>query len=310
MKTPHKIPTRCFHKKIGVICKAAICAAGMFCAAAGIVMDVSAGDTGQPGYRLTEQWQTTRELRVPESVLYNRREALFYVSNINGKPTEKNGRGFISRVTLDGKIETLKWATGLNAPKGSAIFEGRFYVSDIDCLVEIELSSGRILARYPAAGAGFLNDVAVDTAGNVYVTDMSPENSVIYRLHGGKLAVWLKNAAISRPNGLHMEKGRLVVGNSGDGTIKAVDLSTRVMTSLARVGSGIDGLRPDGRGNYFVSDWQGRTSLVTAAGNVIVLMDTTAAKINAADLEYVEEKNLLLIPTFFDNRVVAYRVSN
>jgi sugar lactone lactonase YvrE len=310
MKAPHKISTLCFRKKIGMVCRAAIFAAVMLCVVSGTVFEVSAGDTGQAGYRLTEQWQTTRELRVPESILYNEREEILYVSNINGKPTEKNGLGFISRVTLDGKIEALKWAIGLNAPKGAAIFEGRFYVSDIDRLVEIELASGRILASYPAAGAGFLNDVAVDTAGNVYVTDMSTENSVIYRLHNGKLAVWLKNASISKPNGLHMEKGRLVVGNSGDGHIKAVDLSSRVITTLARVGSGIDGLRPDGRGNYFVSDWQGKTSLVTAAGDVRVLMDTTAAKINAADLEYVEKRNLLLIPTFFDNRVVAYRVSN
>lgn len=310
MNAPHKMKVRCFSKEIGVVCRGAIFAAVLLCAVSGTVFEVSAGDAGQPGYRLTEQWQTPRELRVPESILYNAREEILYVSNINGKPTEKNGRGFVSRVTLDGQIETLKWATGLNAPKGSAIFDGRFYVSDIDRLVEIELASGRVLASYPAAGAGFLNDVAVDTAGNVYVTDMSPENSAIYRLHGGKLAVWLKNDAISQPNGLNMEKGRLVVGNSGDGTIKAVDLSTRGITSLARVGSGIDGLRPDGRGNYFVSDWQGKTSLVTAAGDVIVLMDTTAAKINSADLEYVEKRKLLLIPTFFDNRVVAYRVSN
>jgi sugar lactone lactonase YvrE len=220
MNAPHKMKVRCFLKEIGVVCRGAIFAAVLLFAVSGTVFEVSAGDAGQPGYRLTEQWQTPRELRVPESILYNAREEI------------------------------------------------------------------------------------------LYVTDMSPENSAIYRLHDGKLAVWLKNDAISQPNGLHMEKGRLVVGNSGDGTIKAVDLSTRVITSLARVGSGIDGLRPDGRGNYFVSDWQGKTSLVTAAGDVIVLMDTTAAKINSADLEYVEKRKLLLIPTFFDNRVVAYRVSN
>ena len=48
--------------------------------------------------------------------------------------------------------------------------------------------------------------------------------------------------------------------------------------------------------------------MVTASGKVIVLIDTTSSKINSADLEYIKTKKLLLIPTFFDNRVVAYEV--
>jgi len=74
------------------------------------------------------------------------------------------------------------------------------------------------------------------------------------------------------------------------------------------VGSGIDGLRSDGKGNYIISDWSGKTSLVTASGQIIVLIDTTALRINSADLEYIKTRKLLLIPTFFANRVVAYTV--
>jgi sugar lactone lactonase YvrE len=247
-------------------------------------------------------------LQIPESVLYHESENILYVSNINGRPTQKNGQGFVSKVFLDGKIKRLKWATGLNAPKGSAIYGDRFYVSDIDVLVEIDLKTGKILARYPAAGAKFLNDVAADASGNIYVTDMSSENSVIYKLTQGQMTAWAKGKEILKPNGLYMEKKRLVVGNSGDGSLKSINLADRKINTLARVGSGIDGLRSDGKGNYFISDWKGKTSLVTASGEIIVLMDTTTSKINSADLEYIKSQRLLLIPTFFDNRVVAYRV--
>jgi sugar lactone lactonase YvrE len=260
-------------------------------------------------YQLVEQWQTKRDLRVPESVLYDASRNALYVSNINGKPTEKNGQGFISRVALNGRIEALHWVTGLNAPKGSALFKNTLYVSDIDQLVAIDIPSGKITARYPAAGAQFLNDVATDKAGNVYVTDMSEDNSVIYMLAQGRMTKWLEGPEISKPNGLFMEPHRLIVGNSGDGTIKAVTLHNKQITALAKIGSGIDGLRSDGRGNYFISDWQGRTSFVSATGQVSVLLDTRAKRINAADLEYIKEMQLLLIPTFFDNRVVAYKVS-
>jgi sugar lactone lactonase YvrE len=150
--------------------------------------------------------------------------------------------------------------------------------------------------------------VAADASGNIYVTDMSSENSVIYKLTQGQMTAWAKGKEILKPNGLYMEKERLVVGNSGDGSLKSINLADRKINTLARVGSGIDGLRSDGKGNYFISDWKGKTSLVTASGEIIVLMDTTTSKINSADLEYIKSQRLLLIPTFFDNRVVAYRV--
>ena len=271
--------------------------------------NVNASDVGGSIYKLDKQWQTKKELRVPESVLYDESRNALYVSNINGKPTEKNGQGFISKVSLNGNIEVLKWVTGLHAPKGSAIYKNRLYVSDIDHLIEINLKTGKIIAKYPATGAKFLNDVAIDASGSVYVTDMSSENSVIYTLRHGIMTVWMKGGEISRPNGLDIEGKRLLVGNSGDGSLKAINFADKKITTIARVGSGIDGLRSDGKGNYFISDWRGKTSLVTAAGKIIVLIDTTALKINSADLEYIKKRNLLLIPTFFANRVVAYTVN-
>jgi sugar lactone lactonase YvrE len=272
------------------------------------VKKARAGKAGKGQYKVTKQWGTPKELRVPESVLYDEARNILYVSNINGKSAEKNGQGFISKVSLDGRIEVLKWVTGLNAPKGSAIYKDKLYVSDIDRLVEIDLNTGQILANHPAPGAQFLNDVAADTSGNIYVSNMSAENSAIYLLSHGRMTVWMKGPEINRPNGLYMEEKRLIVGNSGDGSLKAINLADKRISTIAKVGSGIDGLRADGKGNYFISDWQGKTSLVTASGTIIVLIDTTAMKINAADLEYIQSHRLLLIPTFFDNRVVAYTV--
>lgn len=254
-------------------------------------------------------WQTEDGLEVPESVLCVRSANFFFVSNISGKPKEKNGKGFISKVSMKGKILELKWASGLNAPKGMAIYGDSLYVSDIDRLVQIALSSGKVVAEFQAPGARFLNDVAADKSGNIYVSDSSSKNSVIYRyrLADGKFDMWRSGEEIKKPNGLYMEKKRLLVGNSGDGCIKSIHLKSKKVDVIARVGCGIDGLQPAGKGRYIVSDWKGKTSLVNADGNVEVLMDTTAMKINAADIDYIGGKKIVLIPTFFDNRVVAYK---
>jgi sugar lactone lactonase YvrE len=247
-------------------------------------------------------------LQVPESVLYHPPESILYVSNVAGKPTVKNGQGFISKLTLEGRIEELKWATGLNAPKGLAVYGAHLYVSDIDELVQIELKTGSIAARYPAAGAVFLNDVAADAAGNIYVGDSSAEHGVIYRLQQGRLEAWLQAPEIQRPNGLYMQGERLLVGHAREGDLHAVDLQSRKITPLAKGDFGIDGLQPIGRDRYLVSDWAGKTSVLDTSGKTIVLMDTSGDGINAADFEYIAERQLLIIPTFFDNRVMAYTV--
>ena len=256
-------------------------------------------------FKLTQQWATTQDLKVPESVLYDAERDILFISNINGSPLEKNGKGFISRITLTGEIENLEWVTGLNAPKGSGIWQNKLYVTDIDELVEIDIEAGLIVNKYPAENAVFLNDITVDDSGNVYVSDMSAENSIIYKFFDGKLEIWLQDEQISQPNGLFAEKGKLFVG-TGDGFLKSIDLTDKSITILAETGFGIDGVQGDGKGNFLVSDWQGKTAFVSFSGEVTELLNTANSNINSADIEFIPEKKLLLIPTFFDNRVIAY----
>ena len=258
-------------------------------------------------YRLSEAWATEPVLATCESVLLNPADNLLYVSCIDGLPAEKNGTGFIAKVDLDGKIHTLKWAVGLNAPKGIALLGDSLFASDIDELVQIDLKTGKIQNRYPAAGAVFLNDVAVDGRGCVYVSDSSAENGGIYRLKDGRLETWLVSPDVHQPNGLYVLGDALLAGDARNGKLNSIDLDSKEITLLATTDTGIDGLKPDGKENWFTSNWKGRTTLITKKGKTIVLMDTTEAKINSADFEYLPQQKLLLLPTFFDNRLVAYK---
>src|SRR3989304_7399957 len=108
----------------------------------------------------------------PESVVYDKQNNVLYVSNVNGQVTEKDGNGFISKVSLDGAILEKEWVSGLDAPKGLALHGNKLYAADIDTLVEIDIASATITNRYQVADAMFFNDVAASNSGEIFVSDM------------------------------------------------------------------------------------------------------------------------------------------
>ena len=122
------------------------------------------------GQDLEKVWETN-SLEAPESVVFHEATSSFYVSNVSGQPAEKNGEGFISVLDHNGKITNKKWVSGLNAPKGMAIYENHLYIADIDRVVVADLNSGTIIQEFMAEGATFLNDVEAAPDGTIYITD-------------------------------------------------------------------------------------------------------------------------------------------
>src|SRR5690606_32629734 len=99
----------------------------------------------------------------------------------------------------------------------------------------------------------------------VFVSD-SGRNAVL-ALDGGAVSDFLIGADFRQPNGLLVDGGRLVVGSSGDGCLKAVDLKTKSVSVLARLGPGIvDGIASDGTGGILVSQNGGRLFRVARDG--------------------------------------------
>ncbi|WP_423127280.1 SMP-30/gluconolactonase/LRE family protein [Gaoshiqia sp. Z1-71] len=255
------------------------------------------------GQKLVEVWRTGPVMKTPESVLYDAVSGLIYVANINENPSEKDGNGYISQLNTDGTVKNMEWVTGLSAPKGMAVFEGKLYVADIDELVEIDIRQGKIARRYPAPGAIFLNDVAVTTSGMVFVSDS--RTNKIHLLHQGQFTVWHEGGPLSGINGLYTEDDKLYIGSQ---KIQVADIKTKAIKDLQDGCQGIDGLEKDRKGNFVFSNWAGRIFYLED-GKMTKMWDSTEQKINTADLFFAKELNLLLVPTFFDNQVVAYQIS-
>ena len=249
---------------------------------------------------LKDAWSTPPVLKVPESVLYVPETNKLYVSNINGKPAEKNGEGFISIMNKKGKITDLKWVTGLNAPKGMDVKGNKLYVSDIDRVAVIDTKTSKVQKYIDVPGAVFLNDVAAGPDGNIYVTDT--RQGVIYVLKNDKPEIWSSDKKLKGVNGITVENGELLIGSQGyllKGNTKTGEISV-----ISEVPIQIDGLIPLGNGKYVVSAWAGQVLYLSPGKEPKELFNSKPLKFHTADMGYIPEKKLLLIPTSTD-RVIA-----
>jgi sugar lactone lactonase YvrE len=266
---------------------------------------------------LAEEVWSLEGFQAPESALLDTERNVLYVSNVAGDPTAKDGVGFISKVSLDGKMQVAEWVKGLNAPKGLVMHGDKLYVSDIDQLVEIDVNSGAVANTYNAEGAQFLNDTAADSEGRVFVSDMLTDS--IHVLENGTLSVWLQDPGLQHPNGLRVDGGQLFVAAWGQdiqpdfstktpGRLLSIDLATK---AISNVGSGepvgnLDGLEPDGAGNWMVTDWIGGALFrIHPDGKAEQVMDLNQG---SADLEFVETEKLAIIPMMMDGKVTAHRI--
>jgi DNA-binding beta-propeller fold protein YncE len=258
-------------------------------------------------------WEV-KGLAQPESVVQDPATGSIYVTNIAGAIMQKDGNGFIARLRPDGTIIEREWVKGLNAPTGMALRDRTLYVADVDELIEINIASGEITDRHEAKGAIFLSDVAVGDDGTVYASD-TPMNT-IWRLKDGTFEPWLANDDLSGPNGLLPQGDKLIVASFGKlpgegqkqelGGLLAINLEDQSVSKLGGGGpiGNLDGLQLLQPGVYLVTDWDaGVLFRVDAKGKADRLIKLSKG---SADLIYLPDKKIVLIPIMLNNSLVAY----
>lgn len=255
--------------------------------------------------KLKKAWSTPAGLNVPESSHYNPSDKIIYVSNIVGKHNVKDGEAFISKLNAKGEFIEKEWVKGLNAPKGISCSTTKLYVTDIDRVVEISLSTGKILKEYRNSKSKSLNDVCVAANGRVYVSDS--EGDCIFYVGKDSLEVLVQSTDLGGMNGICANGNLLYLGSKGN--LISVDQKTKVITVLQEKVGYLDGIEQIAPTVFVTSDWSGHVQLIRIGKGVEKLLDTTPLKINAADLGYISAQKLLLVPTFLDNKVVAYKLS-
>lgn len=254
----------------------------------------------------------TKELRVPESVLWHQQQSngktdtLLFVSEIDGPGNAADGVGGVAVLNTDGSIRQKDWLRGLNAPKGLAVYQGKLYIADLTEVVIVEIASAKILQKIKAPDSVFLNDVTVDSKGVVYISDTRKNR--IYKLQQNQISVWLDN--VEAANGLKVVGEQLFIA-AGDKLLK-LDLTDNTK-QIKQVAIGFaeraDGLEALSNGDFIVSCWAGLVYYVSADGRIKEVLDTRSLKLNTADIGWDQTTHTLYIPTFLGNSVQAYTLS-
>lgn len=268
----------------------------------------------------------TSGFSTPESVLYDEASDMYFVSNINGNPSQKDGNGFISRLRgEDGGIDSLRFIAGgrdgvtLNAPKGMALAGDTLWVADIDVLRAFDRTTGRPIATvaFSAPRAEFLNDVAVGPDG-IYVTDTGirfaadgamshPGTDRIFRVAGRTVSVAVEGDALGRPNGIAWDRARdrFVLAPFGAPVVSTWAPGDSLPARMASGPGRYDGLAVTSDGRVLVSSWAD-SSVHVVEGETMRRLVTQMP--SPADFGYDARRNRITIPLFNGNRVEIWTI--
>lgn len=188
----------------------------------------------------------------------------WYVSNVAGDLNDyknlKDGIGWITKISADYlTVDHSFFTTGLNAPAGMRVVNGKLFVADVDQMVVIDLASRTAVRSAQVKSANpilhpyvLLTDVALDdivNLGAAYLTDVLGSRIVRFPtpMTGGGTYITLYPAGVTFPTTVYWDSilRNLFVGTSGD---PAVANSKGILLKMT----------PDGAGSLQIGSFQAK----------------------------------------------------
>ncbi len=248
----------------------------------------------------------------PEAVEWDEQADAWYVSNFGGPPQldaiDRDGDGFISRISADGTRVEHRWLTGLDAPKGMRLVGRTLFVVDVGQVLAIDVDDGVVTRRYPVADSIFLNDLDVAYDGTLYVSDTL--GNKIFQIHAnGTVATFAAGGHLINPNGIRIDGDRLVVAGWGPitdpatfatsrpGDLYSISFASGTQTLIAAEVGNLDGLEKID-GGFLVTSWAGAVLAIDDDGRVAMIEDGLGS---AADVD--RGRGRIAVPSLLEGTV-------
>jgi sugar lactone lactonase YvrE len=270
----------------------------------------------------------TDSMKTPESVRYDADLDAYFVSNINGNPSVKDGNGFIVQVDAGNTSSVKMLVQGgkngvtLNAPKGLAVVGDTLWVADIDAVRAFNKRTGAVIANIDLRPmkAQFLNDVVAGPDGSIYITDSGllfdakggmthPCKDQIFKITGRKPSIAIKGDSILKsPNGITWDSANkhFVLGAFNDKAVTAWKPGDSTVTQIATGPGGYDGVEALSDGRILISSWADSSVHVIANGAFRKVIGNVEAP---ADIGVDTKRNVVAVPRFNAGRVEYFAIS-
>ena len=306
------LPRILCHRSMAPLLAASLAA----CASAGPPAAATATDAASSATAI-KPWFVRDGFVAPEAVRYDPDQDVYFVGNWGrGPASDTDNNGYISRMKPDGQIETLKFIAGgtnhvvLHAPRGMYIVGDTLWVADADAVRGFNRRTGDKVANYDFSGfdRGFLNDVAADATGTVYVTDTG--RNKLYKVQGqGGPTVVLADSVLGAPNGITWDAANnrfIIVPFGGYKGIRAWVPGTTTLTDAGMsTGAKYDGVEVLSGGRVLVAS-QADSSLHLFSGTSGHAVIHTLGP--PADIAVDTKRNRVAVPVVAMNHVEIYEL--
>jgi DNA-binding beta-propeller fold protein YncE len=263
----------------------------------------------------------------PESVRYDSAQDIYFVSNMLGAGSAKDGEGFIARIRasdlqpLDVFIEGGVRGATLNAPKGMVLQGDTLWVTDIDVVRGFHRVTGAPLRTIDLAALKpqMLNDIAVSPDGTLYITDtgiamtdkgvLHPGGDKVIGIRpGGTTTVRTNAGEIGWPNGVAWDAhgGRWIVVSFDPfrSTVSALSPHGGAPVEIAHGKGRYDGVEVLADGTMLVTCWNDQSlHMIKPDGSDVRLIGNV---FTAADIGVDTRRNRVAIPLASRGRVEVW----
>ncbi|PQB07671.1 hypothetical protein BST83_11280 [Polaribacter filamentus] len=266
--------------------------------------------------------QNSEPYDAPDQVVWHAPSRTWFVSNLGGGISlDKDHNGWITRTDEKGKVIEPFWMgkkEGMHAPSGMTVHGDNLYVVDRDGVYKINISTKEVSAFYGIPDGLFLNDIARDSNGDLYISDFFGNRIYKIPLSTQKPEVWIQSDRLEAPDGLYMEDGKLIVASWGVlsepgsfntsklGDILSIDLKTKNITSILKEVGNLEGITKAGK-YYYITDWASGKLLKVNPKKGKVTEFLTGLN-HPTDPNYSKELKVLGFPQHGTNQVLFIKI--
>jgi len=184
----------------------------------------------------------------PESITYDTTGKRYFISNTSSsKIVQRDRQGIVTDfVTVGGSIH------------GVSVHNGKVYVCNGTRVRGYDLITAAEVFNVVISGSTFLNDLAIDNSGMMYVSDFNGRR--IYKVNTNNSEYWIYvPSTTNQPNGVYVDAPRnrlLICCWGGSAPVKSVNFADSSISNIITTPySNCDGISLDRNDNVYISTW-------------------------------------------------------